>query len=185
MLSITFCKTLCSWVTWGLTKIRNHPDVCLFNKSNEAKADETIMFWYPCLSSPTSSSKKINTCSCLLPSFPDLLHFQTSFFLINEKTKRLPLIILTQRKTSMSPSPKLAECPSLLSFLTFSWWRGGRKVTLNEICASQSFLFLLYSNPIQPQRPKESVQHLFKGPPTQRSKPLPGSVLGVVRKELV
>lgn len=35
-------------------------------------------------------------------------------------------------------------------------------------------LFLLYLNPIQPQRPKESVQHLFKVPPTQRSKPLSG-----------
>lgn len=91
----------------------------------------------------------------------------------------------------MSPSPKLAEWPSLLSLLSLGEGEGEREVTLNGICASQSLLFLLYLNPIQPQRPEESVQHLFKVPPTQRSKPLPGRLflhwisLGVVQKELV
>lgn len=80
----------------------------------------------------------------------------------------------------------LADWPSLPSLFGLSWWRGA---TLNGIVVAQSFLFLLSPSPVQPQDAEESVQHLYKGPLTQRSEPLrQGGVsalesdLGVVQK---
>lgn len=86
-----------------------------------------------------------------------------------EKTKRS--FILTQRK--------MFTCPLRVSSMAFpsyfpslSWWREGREVTLEGIGVSQSFLFLISPNPIQPLEAEESVQHFHKDPLTQRSKPL-------------
>lgn len=132
------------------------------------------MFWYPLACLPFLSfllwrSKQMFLFAPLSLCFPRPA-FLTLFFLMREKTKRSSFI-LTQRKMFMCPlHVSRMAFPSFLPSLC--WWRERREVTLNGIGVSQTFLFLLSPNPIQPLEAEESAQHFYKGPLTQRSNPL-------------